>query len=55
MMAVETDQKVELEAMIKDLEEENRFVQDYNSSYDSRCLYSRYAIMIIHTFIHLII
>ena len=26
MMAVESDQKVELEAMIKDLEEENRFV-----------------------------
>jgi len=40
MLAVETDQKVELEAMIKDLEEENRFVQGqlvcvriYNSCY----------------------
>jgi len=28
MLAVETDQKVELEAMIKDLEEENRSVYD---------------------------
>jgi len=28
MLAVDTDQKVELEAMIKDLEDENRFVQD---------------------------
>jgi len=27
MLAVDTDQKVELEEMIKDLEEENRFVQ----------------------------
>jgi len=26
LMAVDTDQKVELEAMIKDLEDENRFV-----------------------------
>jgi len=31
LMAVDTDQKVELEAMIKDLEDENRFVHKIQS------------------------
>jgi len=39
MMAVDTDQKVELEAMIKDLEEENRFVWDMLIKL---CVYSYY-------------